>query len=99
MLALMKATTQRAPNTRWRWFGPAEDEARAFLDRGAKRSGAHSSEMVTLVVPGEMGAAELAKFPRKMALRSFIKDQIWQIAGRGRSWVSAGDDPGGCGSR
>lgn len=79
MLALMKATTQRAPNNRWRWFGPAQDEARAFLDRGTQRSGAHSSEVVTLVVPEEMGAADLARFPRKTSLRSFVKDQIWQI--------------------
>ena len=79
MLALMKATTQRAPKNRWRWFGPAQDEAPAFLNRGVLRSGAHSSEMVTLVVPEEMGAADLARFPRKTSLRSFVNDQIWQI--------------------
>ena len=79
MLALMKATTQRAPNNRWRWFGPAQDEAQVFLNRAATRSRAHSSDMVTLVVPGEMGADDLARFPRKMSLRSFVKDQIWQI--------------------
>ena len=79
MLALMKATTQVAPKNRWRWFGPAQDEARAFLDRSAKRSRAHSSEVVTLVVPEEVGAADLVRFPRKMSLRSFVHDHIWQI--------------------
>ena len=79
MLALMKATAQRAPKNRWRWFGPAQDEALSFLNRGVLRSGAHSSEMVTLVVPEEMGAADLARFPRKTSLRSFVNDQIWQI--------------------
>ena len=34
---------------------------------------------MTLVVPEEMGAADLARFPLKMSLRSFVKDQIWQI--------------------
>ena len=79
MLALMKATTQRAPNNRWRCCGPAQDEAQVFLNRAGMRSRAHSSEMVTLVVPGEMGADDLARFPRKISLRSFVKDQIWQI--------------------
>ena len=79
MLALMKATTQRVPKNRWRWFGPAQDEAPAFLNRSVLRSGAHSSEMVTLVVPEEMGAADLARFPRKTSLRSFVNDQIWQL--------------------
>ena len=79
MLEVMKATTRRAPQNRWRWFGPAQDEARAFLDRGVRRSGAHRSEMVTLVVSEEMGAADLARFPRKMLLRNFVNDQVWQI--------------------
>ena len=78
-LALMKAITEVAPKNRWRWFGPAQDEAGAFLDRCAKRSRAHSSEVVTLVVPEEVGAADLARFPRKTSLRSFVKDQSWQI--------------------
>ena len=59
--------------------GQPLDEARAFLDRSAKRSGAHSSEVVTLVVPEEMDAAKLARFPRKMSLRSFVHNEIWQI--------------------
>ena len=80
MLALMKgATVQRAPDNRWRWFGPVQDEAQVSLARGAKRAGAHSSEMVMLVVPEEMGAAEFAKLPRKPTLRKSVKDQLWQV--------------------
>ena len=81
MLTLMKATTERAPGKHWRWFGTAQDEAQTFLNLGAQRqgAGAHGSEMVTLVVGEEKNAADLARFPRKMTLRSFVKDHIWQI--------------------
>ena len=79
MLALMKANSQRMEGSRWRWLGPAQNEAKIFLDRATKRTGAHKSEIVTLVVPDEMDAADMARFPRKMALRSFVKEQIWQI--------------------
>ena len=75
-LALMKATTQRARKNRWRWFGPAQDEAREFLQRSARRSGAHSSEGVALVGREE---ATCARFPRKMSLRSVAQNKIWQI--------------------
>ena len=34
---------------------------------------------MTLVVPEEMDAADLARFPRKMSLRRFVQNEIWQI--------------------
>ena len=55
------------------------DEAREFLDRSARRSGAHRSEVVTRVVPEEMDAADVARFPRKMSLRSLVQNVFWQI--------------------
>ena len=79
MLTRMKAIERGARGSRWRWFGPAQKEADIFLARAAKRSGRSSSEMVTLVVPEEMGAADLAGFPRKTTLRNFVTGQIWQI--------------------
>jgi len=79
MLTRMKASARCARGSRWRWFGPAQKEAEIFLARAAKRSGPPSSEMVTLVVPEEMGAANLAGFPRQTTLRDFVTGQIWQI--------------------
>ena len=35
--------------------------------------------MVTLVVPEEMDAADLAGFPRETTMRKFVAEQIWQI--------------------
>ena len=80
MLTRMKASALGARGSRWRWFGPAQKEADIFLARAAKRSGqSRDSEMVTLVVPEEMGAADMAGFPRKTTLRNFVTGQIWQI--------------------
>ena len=79
MLTRMKASARGARRSRWRWLGPAQEEAEIFLARAAKRSGHCSSEMVTLVVPEEMDAADLAGFPRKTTLRNFVTEQIWQI--------------------
>ena len=79
MLALMWQSPQRANGNRWRFMGPAPDEANIFLSRAGKRAAAHNSEIVTLVAPEEKGAATLARYPRQMALRAFAQGHIWQI--------------------
>ena len=79
MIAFMQATSKREPRGRWRWHGPAQVDARTFLDRADKRAGAHASEMVTLMNAEEVGEAAFARFPRKMTLRSFVDQHVWQV--------------------
>ena len=78
MLAFMRQSAQRANGNRWRFMGPAPDEAKIFLSRAGKRAAAHNSEIVALVAPEEKGAATLARYPRTMTLRAFAQGQIWQ---------------------
>ncbi len=77
MLALMKELTRKGTGCRWRWFGPSEDDGRMFFDRGAKRTGAHKSELVTLAVQKEKGA--FARFPGVMTLGQLVTTQIRRV--------------------
>ena len=59
---------------RWTWYleSDGQDRQALFLARARKRDATHRSELVTLLLPGQLADAAFRPFPNRAILSSFL---------------------------
>ena len=75
LFSLAERVAAAQPPARWTWYheSKVDDQRVVFMDIAAQRAGAkHASELATLLLPGQLGAATYAGFPRRTTMATFL---------------------------
>ena len=75
MFSLAERVAAARPPTWWIWYHESKGDGQraAFMDIAAQRAGAkHASELTTLLLLGQLGAAVYAGLPRRTTMATFL---------------------------